>query len=725
MTDGPVTSSTLSTSSAAPVTVPTPAEGSNDPDFLNRELSWLEFNQRVLNEALDARTPLLERVNFLTIFRSNLDEFFMKRVGGLQRQVAVGVSPKVHRDAPPEAQLVRIRANIQALIDRQTDCIMRDVRPALYNEGVQLLRWDDLMPAERERADKFFQDKVFPVLTPLAVDPGHPFPFLSNLSTSLGVLLKHPFRDEDHLFARVKIPDVFPAWIQVDGGENDKVSRFFSLPEMIARNLHRLFPGMDVLDLMVFRITRNAEIERDEEDVEDLLEMIEEELRERKFAKVVRLEHGPNPNPKILSLLTEELDLAPSDIYELPLELDYFSLKSIYEIGRPELKYPAWSPVVPTSLIDEDTKFLDLIRDGEYLIHHPYESFNATVERFIRESVEDPNVIAIKMTLYRTGDDSPFIPLLIQAAEMGKQVVCLVELKARFDEQKNILVAQRLEKAGVHVVYGIVGLKTHCKVALVVRQERETLRCYCHIGTGNYHWGTARLYTDLGFFTSNAALAEDVVHLFHYLTGRSLYFNYKKLVIAPVALRLRFMELIEREMTNAQKGLPARIVAKMNSLEDKEVSRALYAASQAGVKIDLIVRGVCCLRPGVPGLSDNIRVISVIGRFLEHSRIFYFASGSAATSPLDGSLFIGSADWMYRNLSSRVEAVVPIENRLLKEKCWEILGTMLADQRQAWDMQSDGTYVQRRESEPAPGQAPDPGSHKRFMEMTLKRESVT
>jgi polyphosphate kinase len=718
MTDGPVTSS--STSAMAP---PTPADGSYDPDFLNRDLSWLEFNQRVLSEALDSRTPLLERVNFLTIFRSNLDEFFMKRVGGLQRQVAVGVSPKVHRDAPPEAQLVRIRTKIQSMIDRQTDCIMRDIRPALFNEGIQLLRWEDLTPSERERADKFFQDKVFPVLTPLAVDPGHPFPFLSNLSTSLGVLLKHPFRDEDNLFARVKIPDVFPPWIQVDDGENVKSSRFFSLPEMIARNLHQLFPGMDVLDLMVFRITRNAEVERDEEDVEDLLEMMEEELRERKFAKVVRLEHGPNPNPRILSLLSEELDLSVSDIYELPLELDYFPLKSIYEINRPELKYSPWAPVVPVPLVDEDTKFLDLIRDGEYLFHHPYESFHATVERFVREAVEDPNVIAIKMTLYRTGDDSPFIPLLIQAAEMGKQVVCLVELKARFDEQKNILMAQRLEKAGVHVVYGIVGLKTHCKVALVVRQERDTLRCYCHIGTGNYHSATARLYTDLGLFTSNPAIAEDVVHLFHYLTGRSLYFSYKKLVIAPVALRLKFMELIEREMTNAEKGLPSRIIAKMNSLEDKEISRALYAASQAGVKIDLIVRGVCCLRPGVPGLSDNIRVVSLIGRFLEHSRIFYFANGSDAS--LDGSLYIGSADWMYRNLSARVEAVVPIENRLLKEKCWEILSTMLADQRLAWDMQSDGTYVQRRETDLAPGQVPDMGSHRRFMELTLKRESVT
>jgi polyphosphate kinase len=715
MSEGPL-------STAEPEFSPeSPADFLNDSStgFLNRELSWLEFNQRVLHEALDARTPLLERVNFLGIFRSNLDEFFMKRVGGLKRQVAAGIGAKTGQSPTPEAQLVQIRTKIQELLEKQTDCIMRDIRPALFDEGIQLLRWDDLTFAERERANKFFQEKVFPVLTPLAVDPGHPFPFLSNLSTSLGVLLKHPFREEDHLFARVKIPDVFPPWVRVDGGENEKIYRFLSLPEMVARNLHQLFPGMDVLDLMVFRILRNADIERDEEDVEDLIEMIEEELRERRFAKVVRLEHGPNPNPKILSLLVEELELLPQDIYELPLELDYFTLKSVYEINRPELKYPSWIPITPPALVDEETNFLDLIRENDYLVHLPYENFTTTVERFIRNAVDDPNVVAIKMTLYRTGEDSPFIPLLIEAAEMGKQVVCLVELKARFDEQKNIQVAQKLEKAGVHVVYGILGLKTHCKIALVVRNERESLRSYCHIGTGNYHAGTARVYTDLGLFSSSPDLIADIVHLFHYLTGRSLYFNYKKLVIAPVALRLKFMELIERELQNAKKGLPARIVAKMNSIEDKEISRALYEASQAGVKIDLIVRGVCCLRPGVPGLSENIRVISVIGRFLEHSRIFYFSNGS--NQPADGLLMIGSADWMYRNLSSRVEAVVPVENKALAEKCWEILTTMLADQRQAWDMKSDGSYVQRQEKKLTEGQAPDPGTHKKLMDQTLKR----
>jgi polyphosphate kinase len=689
-------------------------------EFINRELSWLRFNWRVLSEALDSRTPLLERVNFLQIVRSNLDEFFMKRVGGLKRQIAAGVamSSKLAAETSPEAQLAQIRTQIISLIEKQTACIMEEIRPALYQDGVHLLRWEDLTPQERDYADRFFREKVFPVLTPLAVDPGHPFPFLSNLSTSLGVLLKYSEgENEEELFARVKIPDVFPSWIRVGGSDIEKIARFFSLAEMIARNLHMLFPGMDVVDLMVFRITRSADIERDEEDVEDLLEMIEEELRERKFARVIRLEHGPNPNPKILSLLTEELEVQSADIYELPLELDYYSLKPVFDLQRPELKYLPWIPVVPSALTDEDTDFLDLIRESDFLVHHPYESFSATVERFIRTAVNDPDVIAIKMTLYRTGDDSPFIPLLIQAAEMGKQVVCLVELKARFDEQKNILVAQRLEKAGVHVVYGIVGLKTHCKVAQVVRREHDALRCYVHIGTGNYHSGTSRLYTDLGLFTSSAEISEDVVHLFHYLTGRSLFHQYKKLVIAPIALKKKFLNLIENETENAKKGLPARIIAKMNSLEEKDICQALYEASRQGVKIDLIVRGVCSLRPGVPGMSENIRVISIIGRFLEHSRIFYFRNG--AKRPLDGNFYMGSADWMYRNLAARVEAVVPIENKLLRDRLWEILNVHLEDQRQAWDMQSSGEYVQRRD----PSDPNAPGSHQKLMTLTLQRDN--
>lgn len=709
---------------------PAPTTTTSENEFIDRELSWLRFNQRVLNEALDQRTPLLERVNFLQIFRSNLDEFFMKRVGGLKRQVAAGVavSSKFSAEASPESQLIQVRSEIKSLIEKQTSCIMGELRPALFKEGIYLLRWDDLSPKERQFAEKFFLEKVFPVLTPLAVDPGHPFPFLSNLSTSLGVLLKHPVvepkpestnsavEDEEILFARVKIPDVFPAWIRLSG-ESEKEVRYFSLAEMIARNLHMLFPGMEVIDLMVFRITRNAEVERDEEDVEDLLEMIEEELRERRFARVIRLEHGPNPNAKIRNLLMDELDLHESDIYELPLELDYYVLRSVADVNRPEHKFQPWVPVVPPSLIDEEVNFLDLIRDNDILVHHPYESFSATVERFIRTAVDDPNVIAIKMTLYRTGDDSPFVPLLIEAAEMGKQVVCLVELKARFDEQKNILTAQRLEKAGVHVVYGIVGLKTHCKVAQVVRRERDTLKCYVHIGTGNYHSVTARLYTDLGLFTANPEISEDVVHLFHYLTGRSHYHDYKKLVIAPISLKKRFFELIDRETQFAQKGMPARIIAKMNSLEERDICQALYRASQAGVKIDLIVRGVCCLRPGVPGKSENIRVISIIGRFLEHSRVFFFQNGK--TNPQDSDFYIGSADWMYRNLAARVEAVVPVETKNLRSKIWDILSIHIEDHRQAWDMQSDGTYVQRQ-ALPDPGASANQGSHQQFMQQTVR-----
>lgn len=689
----------------------------SESEFLNRELSWLQFNQRVLAEAIDERNPLLERVNFLSIFRSNLDEFFMKRVGGLKRQVVVGVTSKLTADLSPEAQLAGIRSEILSLMERQSECCVSRLRPALETEGIRFVRWDELTAEERKLADQFFSDKVFPVLTPLAVDPGHPFPFLSNLSTSLGILLKHPTREEDQLFARVKIPDVFPAWIRVDGGASERAARFLSLNEMVARNLGTLFPGMEVIDFMAFRITRNADIERDEEDAEDLLEMIEEELRERRFAKVVRLELGPKPNPRILSLLMDELDLGPQDLYEYSLDLEYYTLKVLAEVSRPDLKFPAWIPIVPAVVASEEVNFFELIRESDFLVHHPYESFTATVEAFIRSAVADPLVVAIKMTLYRTAEDGPFIPLLIQAAERGKQVVCIVEVKARFDEQRNILIAEKLEKAGVHVVYGVVGLKTHSKVALVVRRERDSLKCYAHIGTGNYHPQTAKLYTDLGFFTSNPILTNDVVHLFHYLTGRSLFHDYQMLVVAPIAMRQKLLALIHRETANARGGKPARIIAKMNSLEEKEICRAIYQASRAGVKIDLIVRGVCALRPGVPGLSENIRVISVIGRFLEHSRIFHFANGS--DDPLEGDFLIGSADWMYRNLNLRVEVVVPIEVRPLRERLWQILGIHLDDTRQAWEMKPDGTY-QRREDPPTGPR--HPGSHAALMEITLRRE---
>lgn len=668
-----------------------------NPIILNRELSWLQFNARVLHEAIDSRTPLLERVRFLGIFNSNLDEFFMKRVGGLKRLAAAQVS--LHTGASSGSQLSSIREATVPLLAQHAKCFQETIRPLLAGQGIHLLNWNDLSEMERERANQFFHKNVFPVLTPLAVDPGHPFPFLSNLSTSLGVLLRHPKKipgrqeqEEEALFARVKIPDSFPSWFMVDDPAGGKGYRFVSLEELISNHLSFLFPGMDIVGHMSFRVTRNADVERDEEDADDLLEMIEDELRERRFAQVVRLEHSPRPNSVILKLLAEELALSESDIYELTMPLDFYSLKPVTDLDMPNLKFKPFIPIVPRALADSGNMF-HLIRSGDMLVHHPYESFSASVERFIKTAAEDHNVIAIKMTLYRTEAESAFIPLLIRAAEAGKQVVCLVELKARFDEERNILVAQELEKAGVHVVYGIVGLKTHCKVFLAVRREPEGVRCYAHIGTGNYNAQTARTYTDLGLFTANPEITEDVVNLFHYLTGRSLYKSFKKLLVAPVEMKDAFLRLIEQEVECAKGGKPAQIIAKMNSLDDKEIAAVLYKASQAGVSIRLIVRGVCALLPGKVGLSENIRVTSTIGRFLEHSRIFYFRQGSA--TEIDGKFYIGSSDWMHRNLSSRVEAVVPIEDKLLKEKCWEILTMLLNDQRQTWDLHEDGSYHRR------------------------------
>jgi polyphosphate kinase len=687
------------------------------PRLLNRELSWLQFNQRVLHEALDARTPLLERIGFLSIFTSNLDEFFMKRVGALRRQVATGVSSRSLDGMTAAEQLVAIRKAVLPLLAEQARGYRQEILPALREHNVQLLGWDELTDAERAAAPAYFRANVFPVLTPLAVDPGHPFPFISNLSQSLGVTLRPPDREE-LLFARVKVPEVLGRWLPLKAVLADQPAgqfRYVRLIDLIRQNLDQLFPGMTVVRVMPFRVTRNADVEREEEDAEDLLEMIEEELRARRLAGVVRLEHGPEPDPWMLRFLMDELELTEQEVYELPAELDYTDLRPLLDLPLPALKYEPWTPVIPPALADEETDIFGVIRAGDLLVHHPYESFNASVERFIAAAVEDPRVLAIKMTLYRTGDDSPFIPMLIQAAESGKQVVCIVEVKARFDEQRNIRVAQRLEKAGVHVVYGIVGLKTHNKTTLVVRREPEGLRCYTHIGTGNYHVGTARVYTDLGLFTAKSALTEDVAELFNNLTGRSLSRNYRKLLIAPTLMKNTFLEMIGREIQHRTHGRPAHIIAKLNSLEDAQIIAALYDASAAGVPIDLIVRGFCCLRPGVPGLSENIRVISVIGRFLEHSRLIHFRNGAA--EPVDGEFYIGSADWMGRNLHHRVEVVAPIEDHPLRERCWSLLTTLLHDQRQAWDMRPDGGYTQRQ---PADADA-DVGTHRTLMRQVMQQ----
>ena len=705
----------VDTMPSAPAIEAAPADPG--PELLNRELSWLAFNDRVLHEAIDERTPLLERVRFLGIFTSNLDEFFMKRVGGLKRQVLAGVVPKSVDGLTPAQQMAAIRAAVIPLLAKQAHCFQELIRPALAAHQIHLLPWNQLTPMEQVFADRYFRRNLFPVLTPMAVDPGHPFPFLSNLSLSLGVRLSLPHSDE-HLFARVKVPETLPVWLRLETGEFPGQFRFVSVVELISHNLATLFPGMELISVTPFRVTRNADVERDEEDAEDLLELIEQELRERRFAQIVRLEHGPNPDPWTLNFLTHELELSELDVYELPGELDYTDLNSIADLPLPPLKYPPWPPVTPPRLLDDEADIFSVIRTGDLLVHHPYESFADSVERFVRTAADDPKVLAIKLTLYRVGDSRSLMESLARAAEASKQVACLVELKARFDEQRNIYWAQQLEKAGVHVFYGMVGMKTHTKLAMVVRQETDGLRTYVHIGTGNYNVQTARIYTDFGLFTCRPSITDEVVELFHYLTGRSLKSDYRTLLVAPFNMRQEFTRLIENEIDNHQAGRPARIIAKMNSLEDKAVIRTLYKASRAGVPIDLIVRGFSCLRPGVPGMSENIRVISVVGRFLEHSRLFYFRS--AAANPLDGRFFIGSADWMYRNLNNRLEVVTPVEDLTARQRLWQTIEILLSDMRQAWDMQPDGTYVQRRPRDPAR----EPGTHATLWRLTLAAAGV-
>jgi polyphosphate kinase len=635
----------------------------------------------------------------------------MKRVGGLKHQVQIGSGRRAGGLSAQE-QLDAIRKMVLDQQKRQAESYVRVLQPELAKNGVEMLGWKALTSGERAFATQYFRHNVFPVLTPLAVDPGLPFPFISSLSVSFGVTLRHPDRDEK-LFARIKVPKIFPQWIHLKSEKPS--SRFVSLLEVIRYNLKDLFPDMEILDVMPFRITRNAEVEREEEDAEDLLEMIAEELKQRRFGEVVRLEHGPEPDPWMLHFLMDELELTEEDVFELRGPLDYTDLKPLLELPMPNLKFDSWTPLVPPRLMDEHASIFDGIREEDLLVHHPYESFSASVERFIRQAVEDTSVLAVKMTLYRTGDDSPFIPLLIRAAEQGKQVVVLVELKARFDEARNIHWAQELENAGVHVVYGVVGLKTHAKTALVIRQEAQGVQCYVHLGTGNYHRQTAKLYTDVGYFTAKPAYTEDVVELFHYLTGRSIKRTYHKLLVAPAEMKDGILARIRKEIDFAKAGKPARIIAKCNSLEERDLVRALYEASQAGVEIELIVRGFCCLRPRVKKMSERIRVISVIGRFLEHSRILYFSNGSI--DPLDGEFMIGSADLMYRNLLGRIETMSPIDSKSARERLWEILETMLSDRRSSWEMQSDGTYVQ---AQPRTATEQE-GTHRRLMALTKTR----
>ena len=729
-TDPSTADLTTNSSEHEPWPLPLPANEA----FINREVSWLRFNERVLHEALDERTPLLERIGFLAIFNSNLDEYYQKRVGSLKRQAKLGQGPRGSDGMSVSDQLKTVREMVLPMLRAQANCYQNQILPAMKEQGIELLQWADLTSAEKQEAEQHFMDQLFPVLTPLAVDPGHPFPFISNLSTSLGVMLRTPPNDPQAAqtdvtgsfgmqFARVKVPEVLPGWVrlQAESGEDQDRYRFVSLQNLIHHNLHHLFQGMDIEEIEPFRVTRNAAVGSQDEDAEDLLEVVNEELRARRFANIVRLEVDDTPYRPLNQFLIGEMSLAEQDVYEMPGELDYNDLWVVHGMcDKPDLKYDRWKPVIPLRMIDDEASIFSVIRSGDVMVHHPYESFSHSVERFIREACNDPDVIAIKLTLYRTAKNSPFIPDLIRAAEAGKQVVVLVELKARFDEERNVELAQRLEKAGIHVVYGVVGLKTHTKTALVVRQEGSALRSYAHIGTGNYNAKTADLYTDLGLFTCDPRITGDLVQVFHFLTGRSIAKDYKHLLIAPTNMRRRFMEMIQREIDHCadwkERGGdledPNRpsILAKMNSLEDKEICEKLYQASCAGVKIDLIVRGFCCLRPGVQGLSENITVTSVIGRFLEHSRVYCFHNNG------EREYYIGSADWMYRNLNNRVECITPIYDPGHRATLQNMLNVMLADQRQSWDMHPDGSYTQRKPEDLNTG--PSVGTHRTLMDQT-------
>jgi polyphosphate kinase len=690
-----------------------PAPGSQ---FLDRDLNWLEFNRRVLNEALDERTPLLERVNFLAIFTSNLDEFVMKRVYGLREQILAGVKHQETGEHSSENLLHAIHAVIQEMLVKQAEVYHRAIKPALAERGIYLLSWAKLTEEEKNVAAAAFEKLVFPVLTPLSVDEGHPFPFISNLSLSLALTLTDPKTGET-AFARVKIPDTLPQWMRIETAAFKGSYRFVSIVDLVSHHLHMLFPDMRISGVLPFRVTRNAEVEGDLDDVEDLLKAVAEQVRQRRMECAVRLECQPKADPVNRRILMEALELGEEDMYEMPELVEYRSLRVIASLPFPELRYESWTPRIPASLQPEESCIFDVIRAGDLMVQHPYESFDDTVLRLIREAVADPEVLAIKMTLYRTGKDSPFVPLLIRAAEQGKQVACLVELKARFDETENIQLAQKMERAGVHVVYGVEGLKTHTKTTLIVRREEGASRCYAHIGTGNYHRQTARLYVDISLLTCRPDLTADIVDLFNFLTGRNRKTDYRKLLIAPANMKQRFLGMIRREVDHQKAGRPAHILAKMNQLEDLDVCRALSEASQAGVKVDLIVRGFCTLRPGVPGVTENIRILSVIGRFLEHSRIYYFRNGAADS--VDGEYYIGSADWMHRNLEGRVEAITPIEDPRLRAELWKILQIQMRDQRQAWDMQPDGTYVQRvPAADASPSEAM--GSHETMMKLKTR-----
>ncbi len=661
--------------------------------FLNRELSWLEFNGRVLHEAIDDRNPLLERLKFLAIFNTNLDEFYMVRVAGLRRQVAAGVHHIPPDGMSPADQLAAINARVHDLMSAQRTLLYDTLLPALTKHGVSLVSIEDLTATEWQTVDEFFEAQVFPVLTPLAVDPGHPFPYISNLSLSLAVQIRDPVSNAVR-FARVKVPKSLPRWIPFGRG-----NAFIPLEQVIGANLGSLFPGMDIQGFNTFRVTRYSDLELSHsEDDDNLLSLIEEQVFQRRFAEVVRIEVESGMPDSLRQLLMEELredqpeemrPLADPELVETGPLLDLGDLMTLASLEIAELRDPPFVPATPPELKDPARSIFDVLKEKDVMVHHPFDSFNLSVEQFLLAAATDDNVLAIKMTLYRTSGDTGVVRALTEAAQRGKQVAVLFELQARFDEANNITWARTLEDYGVHVAYGLPGLKTHAKTTLVVRREADGIKRYAHIGSGNYNSKTARIYTDIGLLTSSPSIGADLTDLFNALTGFSRQRLYRKLLVAPPNMRFRFLEMIEREAANARAGKQARIIAKMNALVDAEIIEALYAASQAGVEIDLIVRGICCLRPGVPAVSDRIRVVSIVGRFLEHSRLFYFANGG------EEQFYFGSADWMPRNLDRRVEAVAPIDDATLHPRLHSLLATCLADNRQAWDLAANGTYRQR------------------------------
>ncbi|BAX91743.1 polyphosphate kinase [Mycobacterium shigaense] len=658
--------------------------------YLNRELSWLDFNARVLALAADTSLPLLERAKFLAIFASNLDEFYMVRVAGLKRRDEMGLSVRSADGLTPREQLARIGEQTQKIATRHARAFLDSVRPALAAEGIYIVTWADLDQAERDQLSTYFNEQVFPVLTPLAVDPAHPFPFVSGLSLNLAVTVRRPDDGAQH-FARVKVPDNVDRFVELevrgDDDEGRPIVRYLPTEELIAAFLPVLFPGMEIVEHHAFRITRNADYEVEEDRDEDLLQALERELARRRFGSPVRLEIADDMTESMLELLLRELDVNPSDVIEVPGLLDLSSLWQIYGIDRPALKDPTWVPATSPAFADRETpkSIFATLREGDVLLHHPYESFSTSVQRFIEQAAADPNVLAIKQTLYRTSGDSPIVRALIAAAEAGKQVVAMVEIKARFDEQANIRWARTLEQSGVHVVYGYVGLKTHCKTCLVVRREGSTIRRYCHIGTGNYNGKTARLYEDVGLLTASPDIGADLTDLFNSLTGYSRKVSYRNLLVAPHSIRTGIIERVEREIETHREHGGGRIRMKMNALVDEQVIDSLYHASQAGVQVEVVVRGICALRPGVHGFSENITVRSILGRYLEHSRIMHFNRIN--------EFWIGSADMMHRNLDRRVEALVQVKDPKLTGYLDDLFTSALDPSTRCWELESDGQWI--------------------------------